>query len=292
MEIFDECLCFVGLVQEHLREAHPGVLIPNYILQQSKLEILSLASTSDAQLEAMSSLSDVSDMTSSLVDFDEEEDGVDDEEVGADEDEDAMTSPKRQRKSPPFQAAAAATVSGGSDVMAHHVTRMNPERDNYNVDRITFCWKCGVEFESRKLLLRHLRDHNIDLPYKCYLCDASYASRVDCLRHAETFHASDWSLLRDKNKVDDVERYARAAEVQVQETLTNLGLSEQPSDDVSFVDRSTSGLNVDSDYAQRKVFCSFCVKRFWSLQDLRRHMRSHTGVYDVSMTSRWRCRGK
>ncbi|CAL1532376.1 unnamed protein product [Lymnaea stagnalis] len=32
-----------------------------------------------------------------------------------------------------------------------------------------------------------------------------------------------------------------------------------------------------TDYLLRKVHCSLCPKRFWSLQDLKRHMRSHTG---------------
>ncbi|XP_061111642.1 ras-responsive element-binding protein 1-like isoform X2 [Conger conger] len=31
---------------------------------------------------------------------------------------------------------------------------------------------------------------------------------------------------------------------------------------------------------KRKKICSVCNKRFWSLQDLTRHMRSHTGKYD------------
>lgn len=73
---------------------------------------------------------------------------------------------------------------------------INPERDNYNVDKITHCWKCGDEFSSRKLLVRHLKEHNIDLPFKCYLCDASYDIRLECLSHQEKQHSSDWTILK------------------------------------------------------------------------------------------------
>lgn len=39
-----------------------------------------------------------------------------------------------------------------------------------------------------------------------------------------------------------------------------------------------SGRRVD----KRKKICNVCGKRFWSLQDLTRHMRSHTGMVPVS----------
>lgn len=62
------------------------------------------------------------------------------------------------------------------------------------------------------------------------------------------------------------------------DTLERLGVDGRE-EEVKVV---PGGANCESDYAQRKVFCSFCVKRFWSLQDLRRHMRSHTGTCKTS----------
>ncbi|XP_033755463.1 ras-responsive element-binding protein 1-like isoform X2 [Pecten maximus] len=154
--------------------------------------------------------------------------------------------------------------------------QINPERDNYNVDKITDCWNCGEKFVSRKLLVRHLKEHNIDLPFKCYLCDASYDVRLDCLIHQEKFHSSDWVILKDKNKVDDIDSFSRHMDKVVENNCNKvdqgviLEIPGQSADDPKME-------VVSADYMQRKVYCSLCPKRFWSLQDLRRHMRSHTG---------------
>lgn len=155
---------------------------------------------------------------------------------------------------------------------------INPERDNYDVDKITECWKCNSVFPSRKILVRHLKEHNIDLPYKCYLCDASYDYRVACLNHQAECHRSDWSILKEKNKVNDIEAFSQHMDKVVENNCNKLDL-----DSGSILEIPGQGLDdgkmevISADYMQRKVYCSLCPKRFWSLQDLRRHMRSHTG---------------
>lgn len=170
-----------------------------------------------------------------------------------------------------------------------YLNKINPERDNYNVDRITKCWKCNANFDSRKVLLRHLKEHNIDNSFKCYLCDASYDSRAECLEHTMNFHPHDWHMLREKNKCYNIADYSINMERLVAETIENLGLGEgssmlslQDGEKNEGDENNKEGIDkTDSDYTQRKVFCSFCVKRFWSLQDLRRHMRSHTGKFTI-----------
>ena len=180
-------------------------------------------------------------------------------------------------------------------VMASSIAEpANPERDNYNVDQITECWKCGGTFDTRKQLQKHLKEHAVDLPFKCYLCDASFESRVECLQHISTRHQGEWEMLRDKNKIDGkIEAFASMLERIVEETLVSSAKNEamgqqkasesnelvQPGEKASTPSQQQLDdvLHIETDYAQRKVYCAFCAKRFWSLQDLRRHMRSHTG---------------
>jgi len=158
------------------------------------------------------------------------------------------------------------------------LSQLNPERDNYNVDRITECWQCSRVFDCRKTLLRHLKEHGVDLPFKCYLCDASFDSRLTSLLHKSTAHASDWTLLRDKNRIgNDLPDFAGFVDGVVEEALGSSSSAAVPTTVRRVRDGVELDIRLESDYAQRKVFCSLCPKRFWSLQDLRRHMRSHTG---------------
>lgn len=155
---------------------------------------------------------------------------------------------------------------------------INPERDNYDVDKITECWKCKEMFPSRKVLVRHLKEHNIDLPFKCYLCDASYELRVDCLNHQADAHDSDWKILKDKNRVNDIEQFSVHMDKVVENNCNKLDAGSVLEIPGTGNDESKMEV-ISADYMQRKVYCSLCPKRFWSLQDLRRHMRSHTGKF-------------
>lgn len=174
----------------------------------------------------------------------------------------------------PSPASLSAAVTPTTD-------RTHPERDICSIDQITDCWQCGSAFSSRKQLLKHLKEHAVDLPFKCFLCDASFEGRSEILAHISTRHRGEWDMLRDKNRIgDNIDSFAAHVDKIVDETLVTSAANEAQGRSELLMDSKDDlddALHIESDYAQRKVYCAFCAKRFWSLQDLRRHMRSHTG---------------
>lgn len=92
-----------------------------------------------------------------------------------------------------------------------------------------------------------------DLPFKCHLCDGSFTDRFGCLEHIKVMHSQDFAVLISKVQLENED-----------------GVNGSP-DDEDLADKKGKY----PDYANRKVICAFCVRRFWSTEDLRRHMRTH-----------------
>ena len=60
-------------------------------------------------------------------------------------------------------------------------------------------------------------------------------------------------------------------------------VSEKTGDEENGTDTCVLWEVASLDYLRRKFYCSVCPKRYWSVTDLRTHMRSHTG--EVLMVS-------
>ena len=95
------------------------------------------------------------------------------------------------------------------------------------------------------------------MPFKCHLCDEGYGERSDVLTHLQASHAEEYRSLVSKGALS-----AAASAV--------IATSDENDDYESVRGKFP-------DYVNRKVTCAFCLRRFWSAEDLRRHMRTHTG---------------
>lgn len=111
-----------------------------------------------------------------------------------------------------------------------------------------------IQQQQQQLLLQQLPTPvmSSDLPFKCHLCDGSFTDRVGCLEHIRSVHPTDFAILMQKVQLES------------EETVNG-----SPDDDEN--DRKGKY----PDYTNRKVICAFCLRRFWSTEDLRRHMRTH-----------------
>ncbi|GAB1868880.1 RAS-responsive element-binding protein 1 [Camponotus japonicus] len=102
-----------------------------------------------------------------------------------------------------------------------------------------------------------------DAPFKCYLCDSGFSERQDNLDHIKMHHKRSYDMLKAKGALD------MASNMNIDASEDQMA-QQHPSDGEEKRGRFP-------DYSNRKVICAFCMRRFWSAEDLRRHMRTHTG---------------
>ncbi|CAH0551338.1 unnamed protein product [Brassicogethes aeneus] len=118
-------------------------------------------------------------------------------------------------------------------------------------------WETQLSFNKLPINNDNNQVGNSDLPFKCHLCEGSFSERQDALDHIKNKHASEYDLLMSKNALDT---------------------SATTPDDVTHNEDDDNEIRGKfPDYSNRKVICAFCMRRFWSAEDLRRHMRTHTG---------------
>ncbi|KAH8419867.1 hypothetical protein KR009_003458 [Drosophila setifemur] len=115
-----------------------------------------------------------------------------------------------------------------------------------------------------------------DLPYKCHLCEGSFAERLQCLEHIKLAHAHEFALLLAKGAIENETLGADSSSSSSNTTTCN---PPHQSTSVHSDEEApnAAGRGKYPDYSNRKVICAFCVRRFWSTEDLRRHMRTHSG---------------
>ena len=106
-----------------------------------------------------------------------------------------------------------------------------------------------------------------DLPFKCHLCESSFAERLQCLEHIKLMHSQEFALLLSKGAI---ENEADTAQINAHEEEERQQRSGAGNEEVGKGGKYP-------DYSNRKVICAFCMRRFWSTEDLRRHMRTHSG---------------
>ncbi|XP_017880671.1 ras-responsive element-binding protein 1 isoform X2 [Ceratina calcarata] len=99
--------------------------------------------------------------------------------------------------------------------------------------------------------------------FKCYLCDCGFADRQGCVEHIRISHEASYEMLEAKGALDMA--------LDGQDQLQPRPSRQQHASDIE------EKRGRFPDYRNRKVVCAFCIRRFWSAEDLRRHMRTHTG---------------
>nr|XP_055058250.1 ras-responsive element-binding protein 1 isoform X1 [Misgurnus anguillicaudatus]XP_055058251.1 ras-responsive element-binding protein 1 isoform X1 [Misgurnus anguillicaudatus] len=136
------------------------------------------------------------------------------------------------------------------------------------------CATCKKTFRHAATLSRHQKTHVQEVHQE----DGGKKGRRQPTESNQTQIAAPKKELEEEAKVEVTEKEEESSCVESGAEEEKKERDEIESDD----DEELRALEEESDRAggktdKRKKVCAVCSKRFWSLQDLTRHMRSHTG---------------
>merc|ERR1712083_604311 len=115
-----------------------------------------------------------------------------------------------------------------------------------------------VNMDRKETLPRRESISSPEAPYKCHICEDGFTDRDSAIEHIHAIHNTEYKELESKGAFDE------AAEAP----------TSSPDNGEELYDQLRGKF---PDYVNRKIICLFCSRKFWSAEDLRRHVRTHTG---------------
>uniref|UniRef100_A0A6I8QRR7 Ras-responsive element-binding protein 1 n=1 Tax=Xenopus tropicalis TaxID=8364 RepID=A0A6I8QRR7_XENTR len=146
-----------------------------------------------------------------------------------------------------------------------------------------FCDVCGKNFKFAATLGRHKKAHSCENKgagdsngddNDASACNSSNSITIAEVGDMEEAHPIDLKVSQSPMEIElDSKSKGEGDAVSAEECIESK-LSEKSDDEKESKANETKA---SSKADKRKKICTVCSKRFWSLQDLTRHMRSHTG---------------
>ncbi|XP_069469571.1 ras-responsive element-binding protein 1 isoform X2 [Ambystoma mexicanum] len=169
-------------------------------------------------------------------------------------------------------------------LMDFKLANSNPSaRSLAQKEKKNICDVCGKCFKFAATLGRHKKAHSGESKNEPKSSeDESKSAQTQATQNNTSFGPLKQEEKRPLDlKVDEFSRECEGAgkENEESENLSDGEGSERRMSEKSDDDKEpkTNGTKGSAKADKRKKICSVCNKRFWSLQDLTRHMRSHTG---------------
>lgn len=122
------------------------------------------------------------------------------------------------------------------------------------------CPCCERMFSTVQELEEHIGT-TVNTPYQCHLCSAAHIKRQDCLEHLRKQHGNENAFLGSCGLVDHD---------------TDVAIAHGVGKNGPYSDQEHPMAFKLSNYAERKVTCAVCLRRFSSIEELKRHV---TGVH-------------